>query len=103
MSSTTSAQATPLFRFTPHRIVHLAAFATLAILACLKNERHAGRLYALMLVIGLGLLIETVQFVFSRTNPFEVWDARDDSLAACAGYLLAEGFFFASSVLKRTR
>jgi hypothetical protein len=85
-----------LFRLTFHRIVHFVAFGSLAILLSLIGRRIQHRLVALAAVIGFGLLIEILEFRLS-TNKFEVWDVKDDALAACVGYALVEVYMFVAS------
>jgi len=92
MSPANSFQVLGLFSLTPHRLVHLLAFGFLSACLSLASPRPNQRVLALFAVIALGAFVETVEF-FTTTNPFELWDVRDDTYAACAGFALAQLYF----------
>jgi hypothetical protein len=91
MSSKNSVSIVGLFRLTPHRILHFLAFGVLSLCLSLTVGRSYQRLLILGLVVVLGMLIETVEFLGSA-NRFEFADVRDDALAAFAGCMLAEAY-----------
>ncbi|MBV9269355.1 MAG: hypothetical protein JO061_24515 [Acidobacteriaceae bacterium] len=68
-----------------HRIAHLVAFGSTALLLMMLADTRRGEFSAATSVFLLGLLIECVQPVVYGTV-FEYWDLRDDFYAVSAAF-----------------
>src|SRR5690349_246800 len=55
---------------TPHEMVHLMVFGTIALLLCINARSKKAEVIALSMTVMLGFVIESLQFLFS-TSPFE--------------------------------
>jgi hypothetical protein len=64
-----------------HRAVHFLGFGGAAFLLTLAVRTSRERLLAIAAVIAIGVSLEFVQYRLGRT-PFELWDVRDDAIAA---------------------
>jgi VanZ family protein len=67
-----------------HRAFHFIGFGVAAYLLSVLSRNARRRVLALVATIALGILLEVIQQHMGR-NPFEVWDVRDDSIAAFIG------------------
>jgi hypothetical protein len=74
--------------FSFHRLVHLAAFGCTSLLLIALARTRKQRIAALALVIATGFGIEFLEDYIYHCG-LEVWDVRDDTVAALLGYMFS--------------
>ncbi len=71
-----------------HRLIHIVDFAIPALALCATRRTVGGLWKTALLMICLGIWIETAQLVINR-NVFEWWDVRDDTIGVLLAFILS--------------
>ncbi len=82
-----------------HRIAHCTGFGVLAFLLTMLGRKPSQKWAALVCVVALGAMIESLQHLIYQM-PFETWDLRDDAYGAVAGFL---GAFFLAVFTRKNK